>query len=333
MKPILCVGDAHVDMMFPSQTTLQLQQQAAKGEDVSQRVQSQVVATPGGIILNTAGALARLGVSTMYGGSLGTDRFGRMAVEHMENLGVDVSCAVFKPQYATMMVFCIISESGDRDFRMYPVQESASTMLDYDDLPADITDRIGMFFFTGAQLMPPHTRACVLKLAAQCKQKGIPVVFDVNLRIGNFGWDEEKRAAHLQAVQMADIVFGSGEEELCFLAETQSVPDAVHKLRNSDSQLFVAKNGALGATLYTDFDTYQIGVYNVEVVDTVGAGDVFNAGFLAAYTRKMDLAHCLWWGTAAAAYSLQFEGGSVSPDEVQLLKFMDSFDPPAMLSF
>ena len=107
MKPILCVGDAHVDMMFPSQTTLQLQQQAAKGEDVSQRVQSQVVATPGGIILNTAGALARLGVSTMYGGSLGTDRFGRMAVEHMENLGVDVSCAVFKPQYATMMVFCI----------------------------------------------------------------------------------------------------------------------------------------------------------------------------------------------------------------------------------
>ena len=216
---------------------------------------------------------------------------------------------------------------------MYPVQESASTMLDYSDLPDDITDRIGMFFFTGAQLMPPHIRTCVLKLAEQCKQKGIPVVFDVNLRIGNFGWDEEKRDAHLQAVKMADIVFGSGVEELCFLAKTDSVPDAVHKLRESDTQLFVAKNGDLGATAYTDFDTYQIGVYAVEVVDTVGAGDVFNAGFLAAYTRKMDLAHCLWWGTAAAAYSLQFEGGSVSPDESQLLEFIDSHQAPAMLSF
>jgi len=333
MKPVFCVGDAHVDMMFPSQSTLQLQAQAAQGTDVSDKVQKQVVATPGGIILNTAGALARLGIDTAYGGSLGTDRFGKMAVEHMASLGVDTTYAVFKEQYATMMVFCIINDQGDRDFRIWPTENSASTMLDLCDFPADITDRIGVFFFTGAQTMPPHIRACVLSLAKQCKNKGIPVVFDVNLRIGNFGWDEEKKAAHLQAIELADIVFGSGVEELCFLAETDSVSDAVHKLRTDDEQIFIAKNGHLGATLYTDFDTHQIGVYNIDVVDTVGAGDVFNAGFLAAYMQNKKLCDCLLWGTAAAAYSLQFEGGSISPTTEQLKDFIDSHELPAMLSF
>ena len=127
----------------------------------------------------------------------------------------------------------------------------------------------------------------------------------------------------LQAIELSDIVFGSEKDELAVVDKMGSASNLIDKLI-SEGKLVISKAGDKGASVYSKTDGYQMQAYSVNVVDTVGAGDIFDSGFLAAYVQEKEIDECLLWGSAAAAYSLQFSGASNSPNKLQLGNFISN---------
>jgi len=99
------------------------------------------------------------------------------------------------------------------------------------------------------------------------------------------------------------------EREACKLAGTEDFKKAVESLLK-DIPLLVVKRGANGATAFTTEEEVSVKAIPVEVVDPVGAGDSFNAGFLHKWTQSKPLVECLAYGNLAAACSTTKPGGT-----------------------
>ncbi len=110
------------------------------------------------------------------------------------------------------------------------------------------------------------------------------------------------------ALEHVDVLMPN-EREVCKLARTEKVEDAVHKLLER-VPLIVLKRGVKGATAFTKTEEVPVSAFPVEVVDPVGAGDSFNAGFLHKYVQGKPLAECLAYGNLAAACSTTKPGGT-----------------------
>ena len=153
------------------------------------------------------------------------------------------------------------------------------------------------------------------QLAERCASAGIPVSLDLNLRTEAFGWGEEYASLIGRVLNVSSVVFGSVKEEYPYVCSHPR--DLVRH-----SRMVVARNGRDGCTLYTDEGDYSVGIYDLPVCDTVGAGDCFNSGFIAAAVLGMSPRDCLIWGNACGNYSVQFDGGHSCPDRETMLRFL-----------
>jgi 2-dehydro-3-deoxygluconokinase len=150
----------------------------------------------------------------------------------------------------------------------------------------------------------------VLRAIELARLSDVRVSFDVNLR--RRLWSDDEAAARLHPIVVgADLVFGDADElaVVAGLAPSADGLDAARALRAGGSGSVIIKRGAAGATLVgegTPVDAPAVGV--VRVVDTVGAGDAFCAGYLAALLDGLDAAAALRWGNGCAAAALSVEG-------------------------
>jgi 2-dehydro-3-deoxygluconokinase len=161
----------------------------------------------------------------------------------------------------------------------------------------------------------------VLRAIELARASDVSVSFDVNLR--RRLWSDEEAAERLHPIAAgADLVFGDADE-LAVLAGVAPTPDgldAARALRGGGSGSVIIKRGAAGATLVGDgmpVDAPAVAV--ARVVDTVGAGDAFCAGYLAASLEGLDAAAALRWGNGCAAAALSVEGDLIGlPTRVEL---------------
>ena len=133
---------------------------------------------------------------------------------------------------------------------------------------------------------------------------------DLNLRIELWGLDAEKRATVEEAVALADIVLGNGNEELVPLAGASSIEAALAAIGGS-RRTVVARLGANGALARAEDGSLVRSVgFPVLARNAVGAGDAFNAGFVAARVEGRTLEEALRWGNAVAALKVSRPGGA-----------------------
>ena len=281
---ILCCGEALIDML-PREST--------GGEPAFSPY-------AGGAVFNTAIALGRLGAKTGFFGGLSTDLFGEQLVSVLEASKVDASLAA-RSDRPTTLAFVTLTD-GHAKYAFYD-ENTAGRMLTAADLPT-LSQDVNAVFFGGISLVAePAADAYAAFCAREAGNRVIMI--DPNIRPG-FITDEPRYRARLDAMlAQADIIKVS-DEDMDWIGVTPE------QLINGGAALVLVTRGAEGVDAVTAAGTFRVAAQRAEVVDTVGAGDTFNAGLLAGLDEAGLLTRDALRGADQAALTPALELGTKS---------------------
>jgi fructokinase len=291
---ILCAGEALIDML-PRRT--------AEGEEA-------FVPHAGGSVFNTAIALGRLGAGAGYLGGLSTDFMGEILAASLAASRVDASLCLRSPRPTTLAFVRLVD--GQASYAFYD-EGTAGRMLDPAALPA-LPDDVQAVFFGGISLISEPCGTAYETLMAREAASRVTMI-DPNIRTG-FVTDEAAYRARLERmIAMADIVKVS-DEDLGWLLGPGHISDRAGAILALGPKLVFVTEGGAGARAYTPEHEVKLHAEPVTVVDTVGAGDTFNAGILAELQKagllgKPALAR-LSRGAIEAALSMAIRAAAVT---------------------
>ncbi|MGB8215569.1 MAG: sugar kinase [Anaerolineales bacterium] len=310
MKQILCLGDACADIIIPYGT-------AKKGMNAAPEF------TCGGASANTASGLGKLGASCAFLGKAGEDYFGRTMKTALEKDGVDTKYFILDKDLSSVMIMVVIDENNDRFPFRIPREKSSYLELYDADIPEDVLEQISFVHTTGLMLFEEPAAGTVCRFLEKCARQGKGISLDINFRIEIANLD---RKYLYQAMECADYLLGSGIDEIVPLTGI-SDPIKAAKSLVTKKRTVVCRMGDKGSIAFDSLGEYGSGAFSVEVVDTLGAGDAFNSGFLWALSKGKPIQSANQTGCAAAALNLTKRGAHNCPNEKELLSFMATAKP------
>ena len=271
---IICCGEALIDMV----------------PVLSDSEQTSYAPLVGGAIFNTAIGLGRLGIKVGMVSGISHDLFGQQLHNALAASNVDTSYLV-RSNLPTTLAFVSLNE-GHASYTFYD-ENSAGRCLQIADLP-DLYDTHGdnqsnsqsnsqsnnALYFGGISLInePAADAYCAL---AQKYADDMVIVLDPNIRTSFINHDQAYRQRLQHIIEVADIIKVSDEDLDWLVGDATAEPQQVSLLRGQSKAIVIVTKGADGATAYlTTGEAVHQNVPKVCVVDTVGAGDTFNAGLL-----------------------------------------------------
>jgi fructokinase len=300
---ILCCGEALIDMI-PAPTP-----SGAEG----------FVPHSGGAVFNTAVALGRLGASVGMLTGLSHDMFGAQLQAALQASHVDTAHLVLSDGPTTLAFVKLMDGQASYTFMD---ENSAGRMLTAADMPA-IAPQVAALFFGGISLAcEPCADAYAALLAREADER--TVMLDPNIRTG-FIQDEARYRARLTGMLARTDIVKVSDEDLDWVVQGSGGMDAkAREMLESGPHVVIVTRGGDGASGYLRGGTrIDITAPQVQVADTVGAGDTFNAGFLArldntgklgkASVRAMDshtLRQALDYGARVAAVTVSRAGAN-----------------------
>lgn len=256
---ILCAGEALIDML-PRRST--------DGEDA-------FAPYAGGAVFNTAIALGRLGAKPGFFCGISNDLFGELLVDALTASEVDASLSVRSARPTTLAFVRLVD--GQASYAFYD-EGTAGRMLKPEDLPA-LPDTVKAVFFGGISLVGEPCGSAYEALMAREAAARVTMI-DPNIRPSFITDETAYRARISRMLALADIVKVS-DEDLTWLLGSGHISDRAGELLAMGPKLVFITEGGDGARGYTAEHEVKLHAEKVEVVDTVGAGDTFNAGILA----------------------------------------------------
>lgn len=304
MRFVVC-GEALIDLM--------------PEEDISPE-ESRWIARSGGGPMNTAAALAKLGEDSHFLGRISTDAFGRQLRSHLVTSGVELDLAVTTDQ-ATSVAVVSLDEEGKASYYFHFEGTSNFNWLP-EDFPVLNGDDWLHFGSIGAVIGPGAGQ--VLNFVNRTEAA---ISFDINVRPSCL----PDRAAYfglvsdlMRAVGRNGGIVKASDEDIAWLVDDDqnALGYAQAWAEEFGLSLFIVTLGADGvAAVRPDGRTVEVLGHTVEVLDTVGAGDTFMAGFLSAYAADpSDIEAALATGAAAAAIVVTRKGAK-PPTRVELEAF------------
>ncbi|MER8627413.1 carbohydrate kinase [Mesorhizobium sp. M1143] len=257
---ILCCGEALIDML-PRTTT--------QGEPA-------FAPYVGGAVFNTAIALGRLGAPAGFFSGLSSDLFGGQFREALGASKVSSTYAHTSPRPTTLAFVRLTN--GQATYTFYD-ENTAGRMLTTADLP-ELGAEIEAMLFGAISLISDPAGAAYEEFMKREHERRV-MMLDPNIR-PNFIPDKAKHLRRIRSMMaMADIVKLS-DEDLHWFGEAGSHEDVIRNWLDRGPKLIVVTHGSEGAVGYSREHKVTVTPEKVEVVDTVGAGDTFNAGILAS---------------------------------------------------
>lgn len=314
--PILCLGDVCPDIILPyGETKIQLADPSRAGETLrGAEVQ------PGGSVGNTAAGIARLGTPVIFAGTAGDDVFGRMLRDDLRKEGVDITLLRLDPELPTVLVLVVVDEHGERTTYAWPRTGASHHQLHPHHLPPDLPQQIGWLHTSGMTLREEPAASTTLDLMARCKEAGIPVSLDINSRLESMGDRTFMQNLH-RALDFCTLIFGSGPDELMPLTGAPTPQAAAMRLVRPERNI-VCRMGSEGATVYTWTGRHHQPALPVTVSDTIGAGDAYNSGYLAAAWRGLPPDEAGRWGCTAAGACVSVAGARGCPTLPRLMDML-----------
>lgn len=261
----------------------------------------------GGSAAITAHNLARLGNSVGFITAAANDDFGVLCRTELTRAGVDLSRSVPITNDQTGITVHL-QHAQQRHMLTYPGPTFALTFNDLDLAYLADTRHFHMASYYLQRALTPR----IPELFAHLKQAGVTVSLDPNDDPSG-EWDRNI----LDALHFVDILMPN-EREACLLAGESDPGRAIAMLRERVS-LLVVKHGPAGASAYTNSQTWDLPTHPVGVVDAIGAGDSFNAGFLHAWLRGWPIERSLAYANLTGAWSTTASGGTAAFRESQSL--------------
>lgn len=240
---------------------------------------------------------ARLGLKVVYTGICGQDMFGRFMLDEMHRSGVDVSAVIIRENDQTGLSV-ILNRKGDRAILTYVGLIAA---LRAEDIPDSLLIRARHL----------HIASYYLQTALQ---PGLPDLFKRAHSMGlttslDTNYDPSGSWRNINELLVVTNVLMLNEQEALSLASTSVVETALRNLGAEVDVLAIklGAHGALGASKDREVNVPSI---SVDVVDTVGAGDSFDAGLIFGYLNHWDLLKSMQLGCACGALSTRKAGGT-----------------------
>ena len=261
----------------------------------------------GGAELNVILGCARLGLKAGWISRLGKDEFGRHIVNTVRGEGIDISEVKMMEGYATSVNFKEVKESGaGRTF--YYRQKSPTETLTPDLLPEDYIANTKILHVTGVfPAIQENNRAVILRALQLAQRHGVKVSFDPNIRLRLWS-KEEARETILSYLPYVDYLL-AGREEMELLFDTAEEQALLQSLQSYSFQQVVMKDGDRGSYALVNGKWVHYPGFPVQkVVDTVGAGDGFDAGFLYGMIHQWPIDRTLEFANAIGAMVVQVHG-------------------------
>jgi len=323
---IVCLGRFAVDFYA--------QQIGARLEDVASFAKYL-----GGSSANTAFGCARLGLKAAMAARVGDDAMGRFLVETIAREGCDVSHVSVDP---TRLTAAVVLGIKDRDtFPLIFYRENCADMAVTEaDVAADFLAQSKALLITGTHFSTPHVHRISSLALERARANDVRTVLDIDYRPVLWGLtkrgDGETRfiasdsvTAHLLSILPAfDLVIGT-EEEFAIAGGSTDIIVALKAARRVTPATFVVKRGPLGcavidgaipASLDEAFNGRGV---RVEVLNVLGAGDAFSAGFLSGWLRGEDYDACCRYANACGALVVSRHGcAPAMPTRIELDHFI-----------
>jgi sugar/nucleoside kinase (ribokinase family) len=296
---VLVVGDANPDLLL-------------RGDVRPRFGQAEQLLTAADLVLGgsagiTAAGCARLGLRTALFAAVGDDVFGRVVRDELERREVTLLAA--DGRGAPTGISIVLSEKDDRGILTLPGTIPA---LRPGDVTHELLSRAGHVHVSSLYLQPTLA-AGLAGIFANARQIRLTTSLDTN-------WDPTEKWESIDEILAHTDVFLPNANELRAITCLDKTDEAAERL-NKRGTTVVMKDGAKGARAWWPGGTAAAPGRKVDVVDTTGAGDSFNAGFLAARLSGRPIEEAISWAAIAGSLSTRAAGGTAAQatrDEISL---------------
>lgn len=295
-RPVVVAGEINVDLIFTGVPALPQFGSETLAENFAQ--------CPGSSSMILAMGLARLGDPVRFVGRCGDDAFGRFCVAALGDGGVDTAAIAADAGLRTGVTVAMSSRT-DRALLTWP---GAIAELDADDV-GDGVLADARHLHVSSYYLQTRLRPRAGELFARAKAAGLTTSLDPGSDPTQH-WGREL----IDVLRHVDL-FLPNQNEACAITGTDTPEDALRALANGVTRTAL-KTGSRGAMTLEQGKPLSAPGYAAQAVDTTGAGDSFNAGFLHAWLRDLPMLDCLRWGNACGALSTRGLGGTAAQGTV-----------------
>lgn len=261
----------------------------------------------GGAELNVAIGCSRLGLRAGWISRLGKDEFGRYVLNTVRGEGVDVTQVKLVEGYPTSLYFKEIL-NGEKINSYYYRNPSPTLSFKDDGIDENYIKQAKILHITGVfPAVTESNREVLLDLLKVTKQHHVLVTLDPNIRLKLWTAEEARQTLHSYLPYVDVLIAGEEETEILF---GTSDPDEVFEAAKSFGvEHVIVKQGERGATGYRGAEKVYTSVETkVNVVDVIGAGDGFAAGYLYSLIQNWSLEQSLKYANAVAGRVIGVQG-------------------------
>jgi ribokinase len=258
----------------------------------------------GGSAANVAMALARLGIETLLVARVGADPWARTAIDSLAAAGVELSALQHDPRAMTGLMYVIVLPDGERTILAH---RGANVLTNPKRLPMQALRAARVLHLSGYALLAEPQRSAMLLALKLARREGATVALDP----GMSGHAAVKLMGDL--LPKTDILFPNLAEARRLTGRSVA-EDCARALLDAGVGMVALKLGEAGCLVCCKDRCHRIPGFAIEVRDTTGAGDGFDAGFIAGLLRGLDLVGAALLGNAMGAVI----AASVGADPVSL---------------
>jgi sugar/nucleoside kinase (ribokinase family) len=286
---VIVVGELNVDIILNKLSSL-----PEVGKEKIAEEMSVVLGSSSAIL---ASNLSTLGTKVGFIGKVGNDSFGELVINALKSKGVDTSL-ISVSQNSNTGATVVMSFDNDRANVTYP---GAMVELTLDDIEDEVLLKARHLHFSSCFLQPGIKKDLV-KLFKKAKALGLTTSLDPQ-------WDPAENWSLDPAIYQFIDFFLPNTSELIAITKKETLTEALQAVRTDN--VVIAKMGTKGACLYKNgIQEIFPAFLNKQVVDTVGAGDSFNAGLLSKYLEGGSIAESITFASQVAAISTTGAGGT-----------------------
>ena len=301
---VICLGDINLDILYYVDTLPSLG---------SESTASKMVISSGGAAANVATALARLGFKVGFVGTLGKDIVGKFLYDELIKENIDLSSIIWKDEFSGIMSIAVTGD-GERTIMGF---RGANKLLSPKDVKKDYVISSKIVFISGYALLEEPQRSAALEVISLARRSNVKIFIDICEPLANYG--ASKLSKIIGKISCTFLNFR--EFKILFRDSKSDIETFLEKY----SEIIVVKMGKKGAEAITSRFKVKVPTFNVKVIDTTGAGDAFDAGFIAGFLKRFSFKEALILANALAAWKCQGHGARYLPRLYELKKFLRAY--------
>ena len=280
----------------------------------------------GGDTLNTALYLARLGLDVSYITALGDDPFSEQMISAWQAEGIDTSLIPRLTNRLPGLYAIHTGEAGERSFHYWRDRSPVRELMDlpeFSSIAAALSES-DYLYLTGISLslFTERGRERLLRTIDKLKDNGGKLIFDSNHRAQRWPNSEAARQAYEQVLSKADIVLSTWEDEQQVFGD-DSVASCIQRLHGMGVPEIAIKAGTDGCYISTHPEKaprhFEL-AESEDAVDTTGAGDSFNAAYIASRLKGHSFCQSVARAQQLAAVIVRHPGAIIAPEFMPDLK-------------